>query len=61
MSSDPRVPEEGPAPQAVEGQPARKPYVRPDFIREEVFETTALACGKINPTIRQCNLVRKNS
>jgi hypothetical protein len=61
MSSDPRVPEEGPAPQAVEGQSGRKPYVRPDFIREEVFETTALACGKINPTIRQCNLVRKNS
>jgi hypothetical protein len=40
---------------------ARKPYVKPAFVREEVFETTALACGKINPTIRQCNLVRKNS
>ena len=39
----------------------RKPYVKPDFVREAVFETTALACGKINPTIRQCNLVRKNS
>ena len=39
----------------------RKPYVKPAFVREEVFETTALACGKINPTIRQCNLVRKNS
>jgi hypothetical protein len=61
MSSDPRIPEDGPASQRAEGQPARKPYVRPDFIREEVFETTALACGKINPTIRQCNLVRKNS
>ena len=61
MSSDPRVPEDDPAPQAVEGPPARRPYARPDFIREEVFETTALACGKINPTIRQCNLVRKNS
>jgi hypothetical protein len=61
MSSDPPVPEDGPAPQTVEGQRARRPYVRPDFIREDVFETTALACGKINPTIRQCNLVRKNS
>ena len=40
---------------------ARKPYVKPAFVREEVFETTALACGKVNPTIRQCNLVRKNS
>ena len=39
----------------------RKPYVKPAFVREAVFETTALACGKINPTIRQCNLVRKNS
>ena len=39
----------------------RKPYVKPSFVREAVFETTALACGKINPTIRQCNLVRKNS
>jgi hypothetical protein len=40
---------------------ARKPYVKPAFVREEVFEATALACGKVNPTIRQCNLVRKNS
>jgi hypothetical protein len=39
----------------------RRPYVKPAFVREAVFETTALACGKINPTIRQCNLVRKNS
>lgn len=45
--------------QPVEGQ--RRRYVKPSFTREEVFETTALACGKINPTIRQCNLVRKNS
>jgi hypothetical protein len=40
---------------------ARKPYVKPAFVREEVFETTALACGKVNPTVSQCNLVRKNS
>jgi hypothetical protein len=39
----------------------RRRYVKPAFTREEVFETTALACGKINPTIRQCNLVRKSS
>jgi hypothetical protein len=41
--------------------PTRKPYVKPGFVREEVFETTALACGKINPTVQQCNLVRKTS
>jgi hypothetical protein len=40
---------------------AKKPYVKPAFVREGVFETTALACGKINPTVRQCNLVRKTS
>jgi hypothetical protein len=39
----------------------RRPYVKPAFLREAVFETTALACGKVNPTVRQCNLVRKNS
>jgi hypothetical protein len=41
--------------------PAKKPYVKPTFVREGVFETTALACGKVNPTVRQCNLVRKTS
>jgi hypothetical protein len=61
MSHDPRVPDDAKAPQTAQSQPARKSDVRPDFMREEVFETTALACGKINPTIRQCNLVRKNS
>jgi hypothetical protein len=50
-----------PGPQTQQPVRTRKPYVKPGFVREEVFETTALACGKINPTIRQCNLVRKNS
>ena len=58
MSSDPRVPDE---PERARPERPRKPYVRPDFLREDVFETTALACGKINPTVRQCNLVRKTS
>ena len=63
MSSDPRVPHDSsPVPaESDRARQPRRPYVRPDFVREEVFETTALACGKINPTIRQCNLVRKNS
>jgi len=62
MSSDPRVPRDVSAvPAASDRAQPRRPYVRPDFVREEVFETTALACGKINPTVRQCNLVRKNS
>jgi len=51
--------EQRPDEQPREGR--RRLYVKPSFTREDVFETTALACGKINPTIPQCNLVRKNS
>ena len=58
--SDRRESEED-APKRTETERQRRRYVKPAFTREEVFETTALACGKINPTIRQCNLVRKNS
>ncbi len=43
-------------------EPVRKrPYQKPAFEREQLFETTALACGKVNPTTRQCQLVKKNS
>ena len=40
---------------------ARKPYEKPAFVREQVFETMALACGKINPTSGACKVVKKNS
>jgi hypothetical protein len=40
---------------------AKKPYQKPAFQREQVFETMALACGKINPTSGACRAVRKNS
>ena len=40
---------------------ARKPYEKPSFAREQLFETMALACGKTNPTIGQCKAVKKNS
>ena len=30
------------------------PYQKPAFRYERVFETMALACGKINPTQGQC-------
>jgi hypothetical protein len=39
----------------------RKPYQKPSFQREQVFETMALACGKINPVSGACKAVRKNS
>ena len=41
--------------------PTRKPYQKPAFVREQLFETMALACGKTSSTIAQCRLVRKNS
>jgi hypothetical protein len=40
---------------------ARKPYQKPAFQREQVFETMALACGKTNPTAGACGAVRKVS
>ncbi|HEY7056551.1 MAG TPA: hypothetical protein VH458_08515 [Vicinamibacterales bacterium] len=39
----------------------KKPYQKPSFVREQVFETMALACGKINPTSGICKIVKKNS
>jgi hypothetical protein len=43
----------------VEG--AKEPYVKPAFRHEKVFETMALACGKINATQPQCKTNKKNS
>jgi len=42
-------------------QQTKKPYKKPTFRFERVFETQALACGKINSTIGQCKHNRKNS
>ncbi len=39
----------------------KRPYVTPSFEYERVFETMALACGKISPTQAQCHFNRKNS
>jgi len=40
---------------------AKKPYEKPSFIHETVFETMALACGKTGTTTLQCRTNRKNS
>jgi hypothetical protein len=40
---------------------ARKPYQKPAFRRERVFETMALACGKISTTQQQCKSLVKLS
>jgi len=47
-------------PAASEGS-AKKAYEKPAFVREQVFETMALACGKINPTSGPCKAVKKSS
>jgi hypothetical protein len=39
----------------------KKPYIKPSFRFERVFETTALSCGKINQSQAACHLNRKNS
>ena len=39
----------------------RKPYQRPSFRHERVFETMALACGKMSTTENQCKFIVKNS
>lgn len=39
----------------------RKPYQKPAFRFERVFETMALSCGKLNVTDRMCRSHRKTS
>jgi hypothetical protein len=40
---------------------AKKPYYKPEFRYERVFETRALACGKVVATQQQCIHNRKSS
>jgi hypothetical protein len=50
-----------PASQKPQGPNVKKPYQKPAFRSERVFETMALACGKINATLAQCKTNRKTS
>lgn len=43
------------------GDTAKAPYVKPAFRHEKVFETMALACGKINGTQLSCRGNRRAS
>jgi hypothetical protein len=49
------------APVPPRGPGLKKPYQKPAFVHETVFETMALACGKTNPVSGQCKSNRKNS
>ncbi len=44
-----------------EKKQGKKPYVKPTFRYERVFETMALNCGKISATQAQCRFNRKTS
>jgi len=44
-----------------EARPRKKPYEKPAFRYERVFETMALSCGKKSPIEAQCRFNRKNS
>ncbi len=46
---------------AAESKPPKKPYQKPSFRHERIFETMALSCGKINSTQGQCHNNTKNS
>ncbi len=39
----------------------KRAYAKPVFEHERVFETMALACGKVSPTQGSCRFNRKNS
>jgi hypothetical protein len=45
------------------GKPERKrrPYQKPAYRSERVFERMALSCGKVAITVFQCNTNRKTS
>jgi len=46
----------------LEAKPAaRKPYQKPAVRHEQVFETSALTCGKVQTTQQQCHQNRKTS
>ena len=48
------APSEMKAPEESKATRGRKPYEKPAFRFERVFETMALSCGKIDPTFGHC-------
>jgi hypothetical protein len=47
--------------QAGSPDPPKKPYQKPAFRFERVFETSALSCGKVQTTQGSCHSNRKTS
>jgi hypothetical protein len=46
---------------ASEPKATKRPYQKPQFRFEQVFETQALTCGKVQQTQGSCHANRKNS
>jgi hypothetical protein len=60
--SEPKNPDQPEFPRSsAPGDTPKKPYLKPAFRHEQVFETMALACGKISATQLQCRVNRKQS
>lgn len=60
--SEPRKPEKTTkGASGLSRQAGKKPYRKPAFRSERVFEQAALACGKISATQASCRFNRKNS
>ena len=51
----------GTAVEVVSSRKEKRPYTKPTYRYERVFETMALSCGKIDPTQFLCHFHRKNS
>jgi hypothetical protein len=48
--------------QSREAEPGgKRPYLKPSFRSEKIFERMALSCGKVNPNQFQCRFNRKSS
>jgi hypothetical protein len=59
-AEEPRAAEPNP-PAEPQPQASRRPYQKPAFRTEKIFETMALACGKISATQGHCRFNRKSS
>ena len=47
--------------ESVSSRTGKKPYAKPSYRYERVFETMALSCGKVGPVEFQCRFNRRNS
>jgi hypothetical protein len=58
--TDNRIPEDRPQQKAGTSK-QKKPYQKPAFRYERVFETAALSCGKVFGNVTACGQSRKTS